>query len=89
VGVKVWDTMTSVTSDVDPDCATDFITNDLIGLQTTAVAIDRAGCAASAVANYVVEAATLNTLKDAVTFTTATNGAKYFRVQYSHSHSHT
>jgi hypothetical protein len=86
-GVKIFDTVTLITSDVDPTVTTTMKTGVIIGLPQTATAIDFLGVGASG-ANGVAETGTLNTAKDGFTPTTAPDGSKVFQIRYQVSHTH-
>lgn len=81
-GVKIFDTVTSITSNVDPTVTTTMKAGVIVGLAAVAAAIDFLAVGTSDV-NGVVEAATLNAAKDGFTPTTAPDAAKIFQVRYS------
>jgi hypothetical protein len=81
-GVKVFDTITAWSSDVDPGVSSTLKTGVIIGLAQVCTAIDFFGVAATAAANAVAEAATLNAAKDGFTPTTAPDGTKVFDIRY-------
>jgi hypothetical protein len=81
-GVKIFDTTTQITSDVDPTVTTTVKTGVILGLAQTCVSIDFLGVGATQGANAVAEAAALNAAKDGFTPTTAPDGTKCHIVRY-------
>lgn len=81
-GVKIFDTVTLITSNVDPTVTTTMKAGVMVGLAGTAGAIDFLAVGTSDV-NGVVEAATLNAAKDGFTPTTAPDAAKIFQIRYT------
>lgn len=80
-GVKIFDTVTSITSDVDPTVTTTVKTGVILGTAQTFDSIDFLGVGANG-ANGVAETATANAAKDGFTPTTAPDGSKVFQIRY-------
>lgn len=80
-GVKIFDTVTAITSDVDPVAATVMKTGVILGTANKFTSIDYLGVGAAG-ANGVSETATANAGKDGFTPTTAPNGSKVMQVRY-------
>lgn len=81
-GVKVFDTVTNIASDVDPTTTTTVKTGVILGLAGVATHLDYLAVAATSGANAVAETGTLNAAKDGVTPTTAPDGTKVFHFRY-------
>ena len=81
-GVKIFDTITLLTSDVDPTVTTTVKTGVILGLANVAVSIDFMGTAATSGSNAVAEVATLNAAKDGFTPTTTPDGTKVQVIRY-------
>jgi len=83
-GNKIFDTVTQITSDVDPGTTTTMKSGVIVGLDRVAVAIEFLAVGTSD-ANGVVETGTLNSAKDGFTPTTAPDGSKVFHIRYTHT----
>ncbi len=81
-GLKIFDTVTGITSDVDPTVTTTMKTGVMLGLAQTCVSIDFLAVSATAAANGVTETVTINAAKDGFTPTTAPDGTKVFTIRY-------
>lgn len=83
-GVKIFDTVTSITSNVDPTVTTTVKSGVMVGLDRVAVAIEFLAVGTSD-SNGVVETGTLNAGLDGFTPTTAPDGLKIFHIRYTHT----
>lgn len=81
-GLKIFDTITSLASDVDPTVTTTVKTGLQIGLSNVVDAIEQSGTAATPGANAATEVFTLNAAKDGFTPTTTPDGTKMQFVRY-------
>jgi hypothetical protein len=82
-GVKIFDTVTLITSDVDPTVNTTLKTGLIIGLQGVVTALDYMSVASAVGTTGVIESGTLNAAKDGVTPTSTPDGTKLFAFHYS------
>jgi hypothetical protein len=80
-GVKIFDTVTNLASDVDPGTTTVVKTGLIIGTAMTFASIRYLGVGANG-ANGVVETATATAAKDGFTPTSTPDGSKVFQIYY-------